>query len=104
MNTPHIPDSWGCVDTSNHAHDYRLTKSDGSPLPVNAVANDHSEQRAYAVLIGAAPELAKVLAALLPYVETVQDEGSDGAGWQSDCLSKLIGKATELLERVGIEP
>ncbi|MES2155406.1 MAG: hypothetical protein V4510_09760 [bacterium] len=56
--TPHTPGPWGCVDTSNHAHDYRLTKPDGSHLPVNAPYNDHSEQRANARLIAAAPETA----------------------------------------------
>jgi hypothetical protein len=40
-----------CEYTSNHAHDYRLFKPDGSPLPVNTPANDHSEQRAMAKYI-----------------------------------------------------
>lgn len=66
-NTPHTPGPWGCTDTSYHAHDYRLTKPDGSPLPVNAPFNDHSEQRANARLIAAAPDL---LAALV-YAEQI---------------------------------
>jgi methionine synthase I (cobalamin-dependent) len=53
----HTPGPWGCIDTSNHAHDYRLTKPDGSTLPLHVEANDHSEQRANARLIAAAPDL-----------------------------------------------
>lgn len=70
---------WACTYTSNHAHDYRLTKPDGSPLPVNAGANDHSEQRAYARLIAAAPTILQELirareyiaACIQPHAETV---------------------------------
>ncbi len=57
----HTPGPWGCIDTSNHAHDYRLTKPDGSTLPLHVEANDHSEQRANARLIAAAPDLLKAL-------------------------------------------
>lgn len=53
----HTPGPWGCVDVSNHAHDYRLTKVDGSALLVNAPYNDHSEQRANARLIASSPDL-----------------------------------------------
>lgn len=49
----HVPGPIGCVDTSNHAHDYRLTKPDGSLLPVDAPANDHSQQRATAARLAA---------------------------------------------------
>ena len=55
--TTHTPGPWACIYTSNHAHDYRLTQPNGQPLPVNAPANDHSEQRKIARLIGLAPEL-----------------------------------------------
>ena len=48
---------WHCVYTSDHAHDYRLTKPDGLPLAVSAEANDRSEQRANAKAIAALPEL-----------------------------------------------
>jgi hypothetical protein len=48
----------GCVPTSNHAHDYRLTKPDGSPLPYGpGPGNDHSEQRAIAKILGASFDL-----------------------------------------------
>ncbi len=57
----HTPGPWGCCDTSYHAHDYRLTKPNGFPLPLNVVANDHSEQRANARLIAAAPDMYEVL-------------------------------------------
>lgn len=59
--TKHTPGPWRCVDTSYHAHDYRLLRPDGLPLPVKAEANDHSEQRANARLIAASPELLEAL-------------------------------------------
>jgi hypothetical protein len=60
MNS-HTPGPWACTYTSNHAHDYRLTRPNGQPLPVNAEANDRSEQRANARLIAAAPDILKAL-------------------------------------------
>jgi hypothetical protein len=57
MKSSHTPGPWSCSYTSNHAHDYRLFKADGMPLPLNVVANDHSEQRATAQLIASAPDL-----------------------------------------------
>lgn len=63
----HTPGPWGCVDTSNHAHDYRLTKPSGDPLPLHVEANDHSEQRANAKLIAAAPKLLKALQLVVEY-------------------------------------
>ncbi len=57
----HTPGPWGCIDTSYHAYDYRLTKPDGSPLPLSIEGNDHSEQRANARLIAAAPDLLEAL-------------------------------------------
>ena len=49
---------WVCIPTSNHAHDYRLIKPDGSSLPVNGLlTNDHSEQRAIAKLLTSTPEM-----------------------------------------------
>lgn len=59
--TNFTPGPWGCSDTSYHAHDYRLTKPDGSHLPVNAPYNDHSEQRANARLIALAPAMLAAL-------------------------------------------
>jgi hypothetical protein len=55
--TAHTPGPWACTYTSNHAHDYRLTQANGQPLPINAPANDRSEQRANARLIAEAPAL-----------------------------------------------
>ena len=78
--TKHTPGPWGCVYTSNHAHDYRLTKPNGQPLPVNSAANDHSEQRANARLITAAPDmLAELIAdedmllAAIPHAPRIRD-------------------------------
>lgn len=67
--TKHTPGPWLCVDTSNHAHDYRLLRPDGLPMPVNAEGNDHREQRATARLISAAPELLETLQSLLDTVQ-----------------------------------
>ena len=61
----HTPGPWACTYTSNYAHDYRLTQPNGQPLPINAEANDRSEQRANARLIAAAPDL---LAALIQII------------------------------------
>jgi hypothetical protein len=68
MNS-HTPSPWACTYTSNHAHDYRLTRPDGQPLPINAEANDHSEQRANARLIAAAPDLLEALNLLIGAAE-----------------------------------
>jgi len=57
MSAKHTPGPWACHDTSNYAHDYRLFRPDGMPLPLNVIANDHSEQRANARLIATAPDL-----------------------------------------------
>ena len=65
----HTPGPWGCTYTSNHAHDYRLTKAGGHSLPVNAEGNDHSEQRANARLIARAPEMAAEIERLTARVE-----------------------------------
>lgn len=59
--TKHTPGPWDCVPTSYHAHDYRLIKPDKTPLPYRAEANDHSEARANARLIAAAPDLLAAL-------------------------------------------
>jgi hypothetical protein len=72
MNS-HTPGPWACTYTSNHAHDYRLTQPNGQPLPVNAEANDRSEQRANARLIAAAPEM---FAALQWFDEQMRDDSA----------------------------
>lgn len=59
--TKHTMGPWGCVYTSNYAHDYRLTNPDGTPLILKIEANDHSEQRANARLIALAPDLLAML-------------------------------------------
>jgi hypothetical protein len=69
--TKHTPGPWGCVDTSNHAHDYRLTRPNGSRLPVSAEGNDHSEQRANARLIAAAPSMLADLKRDLEFAQEV---------------------------------
>jgi hypothetical protein len=58
------PGPWGCVHTSNHAHDYRLTQPDGWPLAMPA-SIDNSEQRANAKAIAALPDLIAALTAIL---------------------------------------
>jgi len=58
--TKHTPGPWVCTYTSNHAHDYRLSRPKG-PMKLDVVANDHSEQRANACLISAAPDMLDVL-------------------------------------------
>lgn len=68
----HTPGPWGCVDTSYHAHDYRLTKPDGMPLPLHVEANDHSVQRANAELIAAAPDLLNALIEILNHFVPMQ--------------------------------
>ena len=65
MNTKHTAGPWACTYTSNHAHDYRLTKANGAPLPVNAPSNDRSDQRANAALIASAPDLLSALEMIL---------------------------------------
>ena len=57
MDTKHTPGPWACTYTSNHAHDYRITKVNGAPLSLKVSANDRAEQRANARLIAATPEL-----------------------------------------------
>lgn len=82
----HTPGPWYCVDTSNHAHDYRLTDKNGFPLYVNAEANDHSQQRANARLIAAAPELLSAAKDALESLKRLAD--TDGA-YRVTCISEL---------------
>ena len=69
----HTPGPWGCTYTSNHAHDYRLTKANGHSLPVNEEGNDHSEQRANARLIARAPEMAAEIERLTARVKELEE-------------------------------
>jgi hypothetical protein len=71
--TTHTPGPWACTYTSNYAHDYRLTRPNGQPLPINAEANDRREQRANARLIAAAPEM---FAALQWFDEQMRDDSA----------------------------
>lgn len=71
--TTHTPGPWACTYTSNYAHDYRLTRPNGQPLPINAEANDRGEQRANARLIAAAPEM---FAALQWFDEQMRDDSA----------------------------
>lgn len=71
--TNHTPGPWYCIPTSYHAHDYRLIKPDKTPLPYQAEANDHSEARANARLIAAAPDLLAALSELSCIVQGLLD-------------------------------
>lgn len=95
MNAKHTPGPWGCTDTSHHAHDYRLTKPDGSLLPLTVEANDHSEQRANARLIAAAPDLLTSLRAI--HHQLTNGEASEGnlrdIRWCASQADAAIAKA-----------
>lgn len=88
MATAHTPGPWACTYTSNHAHDYRITRANGLKLPLVVIANDHSEQRANARLIGAAPDLLEALQGFI--------EGAEAMGWNTDKARAAIAKATEI--------
>lgn len=67
MNIPKAP--WGCVYTSNHAHDYRLQ------IPLDpVVANDHSQQRAVAKAIDAVPAMIDALAMIMKHALQAQTQ------------------------------
>lgn len=85
--TAFTPGPWACKDTSNHAHDYRLFRPDGSPLPVTAPANDHSEQRANARLIAAAPDM---YAALDSILADLRERDATGSGLMSRAATKSL--------------
>jgi hypothetical protein len=91
--TKHTLGPWGCVDTSNHAHDYRLTKPNGDVLPLGGERYDNSEQRANARLIAAAPELLHALQMARSYIIA-----SGAKHWEKDlakvdaALAKAEGK------------
>lgn len=95
--TTHTPGPWGCVNTSNHAHDYRLTKPDGSPLPVNAPYNDHSEQRANTQLIAAAPELL----AALEWAMSRMPSASGGNDWTENDVAQYEAACAALKKARG---
>lgn len=87
---------WACTYTSNHAHDYRITKPNGSPLPVNAPGNDRSEQREIARLIAAAPDLldvAKMALAVAEYELGKVDQPYFGPSALAEAANAAIAKA-----------
>lgn len=92
----HTPGPWGCIDTSNYAHDYRLTKPNGAPLPLSVEAYDHSEQRANARLIATAPDLLAALTTLYRIGCTrLADNGGHGEEWTA------IAAAREAIAKAG---
>lgn len=84
LATRHTPGPWGCVGTSNHAHDYRLTKPNGDTLPINSSANDHSEQRANAAFIVRACNAHDELLAALKMAEEMVSSLYETAGLDAD--------------------
>lgn len=100
MSTKHTPGPWGCIDTSYHAHDYRLTQPDGKPLALKIECNDHSEQRATARLIAAAPEL---LAALQEAVRLYETYALLAQPTQGLAPGKWVGDAREAIRKAGVE-
>lgn len=94
LNTAkHTPGPWGCISTSDHAHDYRLTKPDGSRLPVNAPYNDHSEQRANANLIAATLEMLAALEGTVSHNAVLKDDYKLPASLMRQ-IKSAIAKAT----------
>lgn len=57
------------------------------------------EQDATADAIDAGREAIALLPKVLPYIETLDDEGPYGEGWQSPELEQLIAKIRALLAR-----
>ena len=93
----HTPGPWGRCYTSYHAHDYRLTLPNGGILPVTAPSNNHSEQRANARLIAAAPELLEALSEAVRCGERDGMQGNPGSrpSWVGKARA-AIKKATEV--------
>lgn len=100
MTTQHTPGPWGCDWTSHHSHDYRLQQPNGAPLRLVVEANDHSEQRANARLIAAAPELLAALQAVWEFFEPVyvsamaEDTERTAQDELMDTVRAAIAKAT----------
>jgi len=86
--TTHTPGPWACTYTSNHAHDYRLSRPHG-PMTLNIEANDHGEQRANARLIAAAPDLLALCVRALRAID------EDTYTQLRDDLHAAINKATQ---------
>jgi len=84
MNKPKFtPGPWICVDTSHHAHDYRL-------LPLDSCAKfDQESARANARLISIAPEMYDLLHEIV--------DSADIFPYDSD----LVAKTVALLEKAG---
>jgi len=90
-NSAHTPGPWGCAYTSNYAHDYRITREDKTPLLLTVIANDHSEQRANARLIAAAPDL---LAALQLCERALEERDAEAEEYAAKAARAAIAKAT----------
>jgi len=75
----HTPGPWDCKPTSNYAHDYRLFRPGGMPLPYVAAGNDHSVARANARLIAAAPDMLALLRVLVDPEEDYTSEEINAA-------------------------
>jgi hypothetical protein len=85
MNKPKFtPGPWICVDTSYHAHDYRLLPLD------NCAKFDQESARANARLISVAPEMYNLLHEII--------DNADIFPYDSD----LVAKAMALLEKAGV--
>lgn len=97
---------WKCEYTSYYSHDYRLFKPNGEPLPLHITANDHSEQRATAQLIEAAPDLYEMLDRLLgAYIKLAADFASDYGFTREQVLAgmekdDLVVDARKALDKV----
>jgi len=91
MKTKFTPGPWGCVYTSNHSHDYLITRPNKNPLPLRVLANDHSEQLANARLIAAAPEMFDIIKELLNISEEYTVEDSEIIA----CAKALIDEITK---------
>jgi len=82
MNKPKFtPGPWICVDTSHHAHDYRL-------LPLDGCAKfDQDSARANARLISIAPEMYSLLHEIID---------------KFPCVNNSVVEAIDLFEKAGV--
>lgn len=90
MKIPNGP--WGCIHTSNHAHDYRLQ------LPLNVQANDHSEQRAIAKAIDAVPFMIDALAMIMKHALQAQTQPE----FAKDQAQEIEALALGALKKAGV--
>ena len=87
----HTKGPWACTYVSNWAHDYRITNSDGTFLPINSIANDRTEQRANANLIASAPELLESLQELIEAATHHQADFELALSNARKAISKALG-------------